>query len=147
MKEKMLFSYLLGGSFLILLGIDAVTDLRRRVLYNWVQGGILGIALLMHGLGGGNLLVCALGAIVMSLPLVLLKLIRPGSFGGGDIKMAFAGGAVLGPLKSLTAFAVAFLAAGACLLLLLGLKRYPHKKGFPFGPFLALGLGIGYLFG
>lgn len=135
--------------FIGLVVIDAVYDLWRRVLPNWVLGGILLAALVRHPLTGKAMIVsCALGALIMSLPLIVGAIIKKGSFGGGDVKLAFAGGWMLGAVKSMTALCISFLSAGAVMLYLTARKRMPSKeRGFPFGPFLALGLLVGYFWG
>ena len=135
--------------FVVLLVIDSVYDLRRRVLPNWVLAGIVLAALVRHPLTEkATVASCACGALMMSLPLIVGAIIKKGSFGGGDVKLAFAGGWMLGAMKSMSALCIAFLSAGAVMLYLTATKRMPPKeRGFPFGPFLALGLLAGYFLG
>ena len=127
----------------------AVWDLKRRVLPDRVFWLIVVTALVCHPVTEKAVVVsCAFGASIMGLPLLLCALIKPGSFGGGDIKLAAAGGLMLGAVKSLMGLAVAFLSAEAVMLYLMATRRMPSKeKGFPFGPFLAPGLVIGYFWG
>ncbi len=132
--------------FVVLLMVDAVFDLKRRVLPDKVFWLILLTALLRHPLTEkATVISCAFGALIMGLPLFLCGLTKPGSFGGGDIKLALAGGWMLGAVRSLRGLAAAFLSAGALMLYLKAIRKMPSKeKGFPFGPFLALGLMLGY---
>ena len=63
-----------------------------------------------------------IGAVIISVPMLLLALIIPGAFGGGDIKLMAASGFFLG-------------------------KKLEKKDHFAFGPFLAFGLALAVFFG
>lgn len=79
------------------------------------------------------------GAIVVSVPLYIIALITGGGVGGGDIKLFFALGLVLGLWQTLIAAFLAIVSAGFIGAVLLVSKKV--KKGFelPLGPFIALG--------
>lgn len=87
------------------------------------------------------------GALCVSLPFLAVSLIVPGGFGGGDIKLAAAGGLFLGWRLMVTAAAVSILLAGAYALYLLAGKKTGRKKSFPFGPFLCMGMAVSLLYG
>lgn len=86
-----------------------------------------------------------LGATSVSGLLLLLCLIRPGCFGGGDVKLAAACGLVLGLEKNLEAFVIAVLAAGGYAAVLLVFGKLRRDSQIPFGPFLCLGGAISFL--
>lgn len=88
-----------------------------------------------------------IGLFCVSVPFLLVTLLVPGSFGGGDIKLMAAGGLFLG-WKAVLASAVIglFLAgiwAGGWLLT----GKIKRKERFPLGPFLCLGMALGVYVG
>jgi leader peptidase (prepilin peptidase)/N-methyltransferase len=114
-------------------------------------------SLIITGLAGGLILNIAakdvgvvsalIGILVTSGFLLLVALISKGGMGGGDIKLTVVTGLFLGwPLAPLGLF----LGAGvggivAIILLLSGLRG--RKDPLPFGPFIALGTVIAFLYG
>lgn len=91
------------------------------------SGGVLAV------LGEG-----ALGALAGAGIFLLLLLVWPGAFGGGDVKFLAAGGIFLGPAGTAVAFVLSvLLAGGSCVL-----RRRGGREEIPFGPFLAAGMGI-----
>ncbi|MBM6947880.1 prepilin peptidase [Mordavella massiliensis] len=89
----------------------------------------------------------AAGCICVSLPMLLLDLRVPGAFGGGDVKLAAAGGFFLGWKSMACAGAVAVLTGGAAAAFLLLVGRRKLRDGMAFGPCLCLGMAAGYLWG
>lgn len=79
------------------------------------------------------------GLAVVSVPLFLIAVIRPGAFGGGDIKLAAVCGAFLGWRLMIPAAVTALFLGGVWSLLLL-LKKRESSVCFPFGPCLCLGM-------
>ena len=79
------------------------------------------------------------GMIAVSLPMVILNIIRLGSFGGGDVKLTFACGAFLGVKVLLVGTVKAILLAGSYSLYLIYTKKKHEKMLFPLGPFLSIG--------
>ena len=67
-------------------------------------------------------------------------------FGGGDIKLMFLAGYLLGGRGCVFAFLAATLAGGIYAIFLLLLKKANRKSYIPFGPFLSLGILIGFLY-
>ena len=77
----------------------------------------------------------------------LMTLAVPGSFGGGDIKLAGATGLVLGLPASLTASCLGltgFVMYGCMVCLWNRFKGKRDKEAFPVGPFLAGGAAAVY---
>ena len=89
----------------------------------------------------------ALGAVCVSGPMLLLCLLIPGAFGGGDIKLMAAVGLFLGWQHTLLAAFLAILAGGCYGIWLLATKKAGKKDHFAFGPFLCAGIVAAMLFG
>ncbi|MGI6736960.1 MAG: prepilin peptidase [Anaerovoracaceae bacterium] len=86
------------------------------------------------------------GAAIISVPMLLLNLLRRGSFGGGDIALMAAGGFLLGWRAALDAALLGLLGGGLYAGLLLCLRKKKRTDHFPFAPFLSLGLAAAMLF-
>ena len=79
------------------------------------------------------------GMIAVSLPMMILNVIRPGSFGGGDVKLTFASGAFLGAKILIMGTLGAIFLAGGYSLYLICTKKEQEKLQFSLGPFLSIG--------
>ena len=64
---------------------------------------------------------------------------------GGDIKLMFLVGYLLGGRACVFAFLIAVLTGGVYAILLLLLKKANRKSYIPFGPFLSLGILVVFL--
>ena len=82
---------------------------------------------------------CAGAALAASALLALHLVTRGRGIGLGDVKLAFAIGAGLGPLRGLEALGAAFIAGAAYALWLLARRRARRTSSLPFAPFLAVG--------
>jgi leader peptidase (prepilin peptidase)/N-methyltransferase len=82
----------------------------------------------------------AIGVVCISVPLILIVLLVPGGFGGGDIKMMAASGLLLGWKGNVAAFFVGLILGGAYAVWLLAAKKKGRKEHFAFGPFLSIGI-------
>ena len=96
---------------------------------------------------GTSLLSRILGMFVVSAPLLLITLLVPGAFGGGDIKLMAACGLFLGTKLTLLSFAFAVLTGGLYGIWLLVMKKKSGKEHFAFGPFLCLGMAAALFIG
>lgn len=137
---------MLKGWLIICLALAAYKDGKTRQIPDWltVSIGLLGILseFLCPDMGWWHRL---LGLVSVSGILLGLCFIRPGCFGGGDVKLAAACGLILGPEKNLTAFAIAVLAAGGYAAVLLAAGKLRRDSQIPFGPFLSLGAAAALL--
>lgn len=88
-----------------------------------------------------------LGAVVVSVPMLVLALLIPGAFGGGDIKLMVGAGLLLGWPRTLLAAALAVFSGGAYGAWLLTRGKAGRKDHFAFGPFLCVGIAIALLWG
>ena len=86
-----------------------------------------------------------LGALCVSVPMFGIAVLAPGSFGGGDVKLMCAAGALLGWRHILWSAAAGIFAAGVYVLYLLIIKNTGRKAEFPLGPFLCFGIAVNIL--
>lgn len=87
------------------------------------------------------------GFFIVSLPMLVLAMIIPGAFGGGDIKLMAASGLILGMANSVVAVFIGILIGGSYAIYLLYLKKIERKDHMPFGPSLCIGCYLGCLYG
>jgi leader peptidase (prepilin peptidase)/N-methyltransferase len=96
------------------------------------------------------LLRAAIGMVTLYAFYSLLRLVRPGGMGGGDVKLAGVIGIYLGwfgwGALSVGAFA-AFLFGGVFGIALIMLRRAGRKTAIPFGPWMILGAWTGLFIG
>ncbi len=88
-----------------------------------------------------------IGAVCVSVPMLILALIIKGAFGGGDIKLMAAAGLYLGWKYVLAGLVVGMFIAGLYGIYLLIRKKAGAKSKLHIAPFLAYGLGAAALFG
>ncbi len=122
---------------LALLFLMTVFDIRAHRIPN----GLI-LLLVLCGLPVPGILSAArlAGAFVVSLPLLMLAVAVPGSFGSGDVKLTAAAGWLLGVRLILDAFVFGMMSAGVfCLILLLTGKAKRNTK-IPLAPFLCAGI-------
>ena len=82
----------------------------------------------------------------MSVPMVGIALVRPGSFGGGDVKLAFASGAFLGWRGVLEGTVYGIVLASIYCLWLIFIKKENRDVQFALGPYLSAGYILVTLF-
>jgi leader peptidase (prepilin peptidase)/N-methyltransferase len=88
-----------------------------------------------------------IGLFIVSLPLLIIVLLIPGSFGGGDLKLLAAAGFLLGWQQLLVGFFVGLLLGGGYGIFALVTRRKGMKEHFPFGPALCTGITIALIWG
>ncbi len=128
-------------SFILILIVISIVDIKQRKIYNEAVAALFVPAIVSFFVFPEvSLTSRLLGAILISGMMLLVSLIRPGAFGGGDIKMMVPVGFMLGAEAVWKAWLIAvFMAAGYSLCLLAARK---HKRIIPFGPFLCLGSAL-----
>ncbi|MDQ5894997.1 MAG: leader peptidase (prepilin peptidase) / N-methyltransferase [Actinomycetota bacterium] len=131
-----------AASILVLtLVVATVTDLRNRVIPNWLVGfgALAGLAAaIVSGRPGQALLAGVLAAT----PFLAAALIRPEGMGMGDVKLAGVIGIYLGQ-SVWPALALGLGLAGLTgVLISLGRRQPPSRVALPLAPFLALGAGM-----
>lgn len=88
-----------------------------------------------------------LAAVIIAGPMLILALIIPGAFGGGDIKLMAASGLFLGTASIVCAMFFGLLTGGLYGAVMLKTGKLGRKDQFAFGPFLAQGLMIATFYG
>jgi leader peptidase (prepilin peptidase)/N-methyltransferase len=114
-----------------LLVYAAVTDIKRREVDDWVCAAVLIISLI--GSGGSFW-----GVVITALPFFIPAFLKPGSIGGGDIKLMGACGAVLGVWGGLLQSIVS-LSLAAVFSLSEIIHNRADKTQIPLAPFLCAG--------
>jgi len=134
--------------FLAVLMIVAGIDWDTRMIYDrfHVIIGVLGLAAVWL-FPEITLKSRLIGIVVISVPMLVLALVIPGAFGGGDIKLMAACGWLLGWKASVFAMFVGLLTAGIYCGIMLATGKLKRKDHFAFGPFLAVGLAVAAFFG
>lgn len=132
----------------------AVYDLRWYLLPDKVLLPLIvpAIAMALAGAITGNSFQPIIGAVLAALLFggffYSLAAVSNGKWmGGGDIKLAFVMGLLLGLQKTAVAMFIAFNSAAIVGLLLIVLRMRKRKDYIPFGPFLIVGTIIAYLYG
>ncbi len=132
-------AWLLAG---VTLSAAAVFDVRQRRIPNRLIAFAAGAALLL-GIALGELACALAGAAAAILPVGLPNLVRPGSVGAGDVKLAGVLGGFLGVLHVLFAVAAGVAAASAYLALSRTAGRIADPgPEIPLAPFLFAGLAV-----
>ncbi|WP_194408813.1 prepilin peptidase [Microbacterium cremeum] len=145
------FLYLAAVSIVLtLIDIDTHRLPNSIVLPGYVVAGILfTIAAWLTG-DWVALLRAGIGMAVLYAFYALLRLIRPGGMGGGDVKLAGVIGIYLGWIGwgalAVGAFA-AFLWGGIFGIALIALRRAGRRTRIPFGPWMILGAWTGVFAG
>lgn len=133
-----------GWIILIYLGIltaTAITDWKTKVIYDRFPLYIMLLGAAAVWLFPEHTLTDRLlGAVSVSLPMLVLAVAAAGAFGGGDIKLMAASGWLLGLRPTLLAAAVGILTGGGYCVWMLARGRMTRKDRIAFGPFLAFGL-------
>jgi leader peptidase (prepilin peptidase)/N-methyltransferase len=96
---------------------------------------------------GLSLLSRVIGALCISVPLLVVTLIIPNAFGGGDVKLMAAAGFRLGWQGALVAAFIGILIGGGWGVYLMASKKKGAKEHFAFGPALCAGITAALFFG
>lgn len=78
---------------------------------------------------------------------VLYQLSNGRWIGGGDVRLGFVLGLILGWQKSIVSLSLAAYSASFVILILVIMKKYHRKMKLPFGPFLIFGSIVALLWG
>lgn len=139
-------SSLIAFAYIAILYVVAVIDLDTQEIYDRFHVMILVLAVL-SAIEDPSLADRAVGAVAISLPMLILALIIPGAFGGGDIKLMAASGALLGTRAIVCAMFFGLISGGVYALYMLVTKKLQKGDKFAFGPYLAFGLALAALYG
>ncbi len=130
-----------------LLAITAI-DLVHQIIPDVITlPGILSGVIANLATGRVPWLESVLGIVVGGGIFLVIILASRGGMGGGDMKLGAMLGAFLGWKLGLLAILLGVLSGGVVALCLLILGRKGRKEAIPFGPFLALGGAVTFLWG
>lgn len=135
-------------AFLCILTVVTLMDIDTMEIEDgcWIGAAVLAVAAVFT-MPGITVLERLAGAACVSIPMLLLCLVFPGAFGGGDIKLMAGCGLFLGWKLTFTAAALAILSGGLYGIWLLASGRKDRQDVFAFGPFLCLGMAVAVFWG
>lgn len=130
-------------AFLCVLTVVAFVDIDTMEIPNGfvIAATIIGV-ISIFTIGDVALVDRIIGIFSVSVILLVITLIVPGGFGGGDIKLMAATGIFLGWKLNLLSLFLAVLTAGAYGIYVLASKSKDKKAHFAFAPFLCTGMLI-----
>lgn len=131
---------------MILLAISMI-DIDTMEIPDSLNACILFIGLFSLFVTKTNLLDRIIGCLVISVPLMILNFFVSGSFGGGDIKLLFGCGFLLGWQKTVGGMFIAILLAGMKSFYLLVFHKANRKSHIPFAPYISIGMFVMILYG
>jgi leader peptidase (prepilin peptidase)/N-methyltransferase len=139
----MSLKFLLYFAFLCMLTMIGFIDHDTMEIPNELSFLILVIGIVDCFAGEGPALMeRIIGMLVVSIPMLLLALLIPGAFGGGDIKLMAAAGLLLGWKLTLLSAFLAIVSGGFYGIFLLASQKAGRKEHFAFGPFLCVGMAV-----
>ena len=125
----------------------AVFDYRCGFIFDRLTFSMALCALCFQLYEGCGLYQLAEGLFAGGAPLLAVRVLSRGGLGGGDVKLAAAGGLWLGWQSALLALALTSWIGGLAAIVLLVSGRKRAGDEVAFGPFLAFGIWIAFLFG
>ena len=132
----------------LILAAIAYTDFKTMRIPNRMTAALLIPAFLSLVTEPGiTLLSRAMGGFAVSLPMYLMTLAVPESFGGGDIKLMAVCGLLLGGPRIIAAAFLSVVSGGGYAIWLLASHKAGRGSHFAFGPFLAAGVVLSLLYG
>lgn len=141
-------STIINVIYVIILACVAWQDYKTRIIRNKFHIIIFSLAIVqMLLISEYRITDRLIGMLAVSAPMLLLTLLIPGAFGGGDIKLMAASGFFLGMRLILCAMILAIIAGSVYGIIMLKNRKRDRKDQFAFGPFLAIGLSIATFWG
>lgn len=132
-----------GFILFLLLLFAAVSDLRRREVDDYIPV-MIGITALI-GVSMNQLPAMLLASALITVPQLAVAMIKPGTWGGADIKLMATCSFLLGLSKGLTAMIAGLLIAVTVTVIIRKAKKQNVKESFALIPYLAAGSFIAYL--
>ena len=120
--------------FFLVLFLAAVFDIRKRIIPDWMPFLIARVSLIPSE-------PVYLTGLFVALPLLIAG-ITVGGIGGGDIKLMFAAGFLLGWKATVVGFFIGLILGGIYGVICLVRRSHGKNDHFAFGPFLSVGLAI-----
>ena len=85
-----------------------------------------------------------LAAVAVTIPQLAAAVMKPGSYGGADIKIMASGAFLLGLSRGLTAIIAGLLLAVVCTALVRKIRKQAMKASFALVPYLSAGILLAY---
>ncbi len=127
--------------YLGILTVVALIDWDTQIIYDRFHICILILGIISIWLFPQNTITDRLiASLIISVPMLILTLVIPGAFGGGDIKLMAVSGFLLGTSSIVCAMFFGLLTGGGYAAVMLKTGKLGKKDHFAFGPFLAFGL-------
>jgi len=139
--ESLLLFVVLGLAFAV-----SIIDIKTMLIPNALVLALLALAVARVATGG-NIRDHLTGALGMFAFFLLILLLFPGSFGGGDVKYATVIGFLMGPAHSIVVMEVALITGSLTGVAYVLLTRGTFRAKIPFAPFLSAGLFSAVLYG
>ena len=134
--------------FLLVLTCVAFQDWNTKTISNrWISAILLLAVGSVFAMPEVTLVERIVGMLCISVPMLVLTILVPGAFGGGDVKLMAACGLFFGWRDNILATVLAIFMGGLYGIWLLLGKRKERKTVFAFGPFLCAGMAIAVLWG
>ncbi|MDF2682293.1 MAG: prepilin peptidase [Brevibacillus sp.] len=132
---------------LLVMVIAVYTDLRSRLIYDWLTLPGIAYFLVLHAfVHPEKWTIFALGAVVLGGSSLLMAMISNGQLGGGDIKLFTLVGAAVGWQAGLLVLGLTYLIAGVIVLPMWIASKLTGKKNvgreIPLAPFIAGGTSL-----
>ena len=143
MTDDMAGKAVLMGTFLIICVIISYIDIQKQTIYNEAVAALFVPAIVSFFVFPEiTPLSRMLGAVSVSGLMLFISMLKPGAFGGGDIKMMIPIGLFLGLEKTLIAWILAVFIEALLIVWKLIRKAFIYSESsgkLPFGPALCLG--------
>ena len=134
---------LLQGMVLCLALLYAsAADIRTREVPDSLPE-IIAVAALI-GRTPAELPIMLLAAVAVTIPQLAAAVMKPGSYGGADIKIMASGAFLLGLSRGLTAIITGLLLAVVCTALVRKIRKPAMKASFALVPYLSAGILLAY---
>lgn len=130
-----------------LLWASAVFDFHYGLIFDRLTLSMAMFAAYFHWQGIFDAPSFFLGALAGGAPLLVLSVLTDGGLGGGDVKLAAAGGLWLGWQGAFLALVIASWIGGLAAMILLLSGRRRGRDEMAFGPFLSAGICLSFFFG
>lgn len=131
----------------MVLMVIAVIDYQTMDIYLSTIITLLILVIIYQGFVQMNIMTLLIGALCISIPMFILNLIIPSSFGFGDIELMFVSGLLLGWQNNLFAAFVGIITGGIYASYLLLSHKVEAKGHIAFGPFLIFGIITALFYG
>lgn len=151
-----IFRFIFLSSIFSALIVIFIYDYRHSIIPDKVVFPAIGVSFILliaetslQSIGKLSFICGHLGAAVLASGffLFLIWITRGEGMGGGDVKLGFLMGMVLGISHTLLALFLAFFSGAIAGLALITLQKKGMKSAMPFGPFLIFGFMVSFFLG